>query len=140
MLVTRDALNSEEVGWPQGDDELAWPHDPKGSFSIRSYCNALQDRSSFFDFPSVAIWRSKAPLKACFFAWAATKGKVPTEGFFKRRNFYEPSRCALCLEEEESVHHLLVHCRWVSLLWHLSLSIMGVSWAQPFTVKDVLVA
>ena len=40
---------------PQGDDELAWPHDPKRSFSINSYCNALQDRSRYSDFPSVAI-------------------------------------------------------------------------------------
>jgi len=127
-------------GRPQGDDELAWPHDRKGSFSVKSFCNALKDRLRYFDFLSVAIWRSKVPPKSLLFCLAANKAKVPAEDFLKRRNCYGPSRCALCLEEEESVHHLFVHCRLVSSLWHLSLSLMGVSWVQHFTVKDVLVA
>ena len=132
-----DILAAMEVK-PQGDDELTWPHDPKGSFNIKSFCNALQDRSKYSNFPSAAIWRSKAPPKICFLAWATAKEKVPTEDFLKRRNFYWPSKCALCLEEEESVHHLLVYCRWVSSLWHWGLSLMGVSWIKPFTVEDVL--
>ena len=36
--------------------------------------------------------------------------------------------------------HLLVHCRWVSSLWDLSLSLMGVNWVQPSNVRDVAVA
>jgi len=46
----------------------------------------------------------------------------------------------MCLEDEESVDHLFVHCHWVSSLWFLVLSLMGVCWAQPSNVKDVLVA
>ena len=60
-------------------------------------------------------------LKLVFLAWAASKGKIPMEDKLKRRNFSGPSRCSLCLEEEESVDHLLVHCLWVSSLWDLSL-------------------
>jgi len=67
----------------QGNDELVWPHDPKGSFNIKRFCNALHDRLSCSEFPSLAIWKSKAPPKACLFAWAATKEKVPTEDFLK---------------------------------------------------------
>ena len=43
-----------------------------------------------------------------------------------------PSRCSVCLEEEESVDHFFVHCRWVSSLWDFSRSLMGVSWVQTF--------
>jgi len=43
------------------------------------------------------------------------------------------------LEEEESVDHLLVHCRLVSSLWDLCLSLMGVGWVQPSNVRDVVV-
>jgi len=45
------------------------------------------------------------------------------------------------LKEEESVNHLLVHCRWVSSLRiYLSLSLCnGVSWVQPSNVRDVVV-
>jgi len=69
-----------------------------------------------WDGAAKAIWNPKVPTKACFFAWAASKGKIPTEDKLKRRNFSGPRRCSLCLEEEESVDHLLVHCRWVSSL------------------------
>jgi len=58
----------------------------------------------------------------------------------KKRNFNLASRCALCLKEEESIDHLFVHYHWVSTLWFLALSLMGISWVQPSKVKDVLVA
>uniref|UniRef100_A0A7C9D869 Reverse transcriptase zinc-binding domain-containing protein n=1 Tax=Opuntia streptacantha TaxID=393608 RepID=A0A7C9D869_OPUST len=80
------------------------------------------------------------PTKVCFFAWAATKGNIPTEDVLKRRNFSGPSRCYVCLEERESVNHLLVNCRWVSSLCDLSLSLMGVSWVQTSNVRDVVAA
>ena len=92
------------------------------------------------NFPVKAIWKSKAPIKACFLVWAASKGKVPTEIMLKRRNFSLASRCVMCSHEEELVDHLFVHCKWVSSLWALGLSLMGISWVQSSNVKDVLVA
>ena len=53
---------------------------------------------------------------------------------------WSPSRCSLCLEEEETADHLLVHCRWVSALWDLALSLTGISWVQPSNFRDVVVA
>ena len=32
--------------------------------------------------------------KACLFAWAATKGKIPMEDLIKRMNFHDPSKCS----------------------------------------------
>jgi len=70
-----------------GDDMILWPHDSTKKFTIKSFYGEVCIGSSFIDFPADAIWRSEAPLKACFLAWAATKGKVPTEEMLKRRNF-----------------------------------------------------
>ena len=128
---------------PQGNDELVWPRKPKGSFKIKSFCNALQYRLRCSDFSSVAIWRSKAPPKAFFLVFLHGQSskkmfQLPTEDFLKRRNFHGPSRCALCLQEDEFVHHFLVHSSWVFSLWHLGLPLMGVSWVQPLKVKDCL--
>ena len=53
------------------------------------------------NFPAKAIWKSKAPTKACFLAWVTSKGKVPTEVVLKRRHFNLASSYAMCLEEEE---------------------------------------
>ena len=40
------------------------------------------------------------PAKAL--AWAATKGKIPTEDMLKRRNFKLGTRPSMCLDREES--------------------------------------
>ena len=45
------------------------------------------------------------------------------------------SRCPMCLQEEELVDHLFIHCRCVSGLWHLSFSLLRVSWVQPLTIR-----
>jgi len=80
----------------QVNDELVWPLESKVIFSIKSFCKAVYDGPVRSSFPSAAIWRSKAPPQAFFFAWAAALEKVPTEDFFRRRNFHGPSRCVLC--------------------------------------------
>ena len=122
------AILAEREVRAQDIDELVWPLDSKGSFTITSLCKAVYDQPLCPGFPSAPIWRSKAPPKVCFFAWAATLEKVSTEDFLKRRNFHGPSRCVLCRQDEEMVHHLLVHCHWASSLWQLGLSLLGVSW------------
>ena len=66
--------------------------------------------------------------------------KDSMEDILKRRNFKWASRCSICFVQEESVHHLFIHCRWVSTLYHLSLSLMAISWVQSQTTRDVLVA
>jgi len=47
----------------QVNDKLVWPLDPN-----KSYCKTVDDWPLCPDFPSLAIWRSNAPRKACFFA------------------------------------------------------------------------
>ena len=42
----------------------------------------------------------------CFFAWEATKGKIPRKFTLKRRNFNSPSRPFMFLEEKESMDHI----------------------------------
>jgi len=102
---------------PQGNDVIVWPLNSKGSFSVKSFCSTQVEATICWDVAAKSIWNSRVPTKACFFAWAAAKGKIPTEDKLKRRNFSGPSRCLLCLEDEETVDNLLVHCWLVSSLW-----------------------
>ena len=128
---------------PVGDDEIIWlcllivrmhqwamtrlfAHASKGKFTVTSFWRKVCEGSSNLAFPADAIWRrSKVPTKACFSAWAATKGKVPTKDKLQRRNFNLTSRCPMCLQEEELVDRLFVYCRCVSMFWHLSFSLLG---------------
>jgi len=118
---------SDVVVQSEGNDKRRWSRDPNGTFFVKSLCNRLHG-SSCSNFLAKAIWKLKAPTKAsCFLALAASKGKVATKVMLKRRNFNLASRSAVCLEEEDSVDHLFLHCQWVSSLWFLALSLMRVS-------------
>jgi len=79
-------------------------------------------------------------FRLCYSRGGAAKDRVYLDHWWLLCSFNLASRCAMCLEEEESVDHLFLHCQWVSSLWLLSLSLMGVSWVQPSNVKAVLVA
>jgi len=53
----------------QGKDEIVWPLDSKGSFSVKRFCFTHFDALDGRDFAAKSIWKSKAPTKVCFFAW-----------------------------------------------------------------------
>jgi len=59
---------------------------------LKSYCEEIFKGSTQLDFPSKAVWKSKAPTQVCFLAWEAAKGKIPTRDMLKRRNFKLASR------------------------------------------------
>jgi len=120
----------------KGEAKIIWSPQSNGTFSIKSLCKKML-RSYGSYIPAKAIWKSKAPLKACFLAWAASKGKVPTEIALTRRKFNLASKCAMCLEEEELVDYLFIHCQWVFSLWSFAFFLMGITRVQPSNVKDV---
>ncbi|KAL6322502.1 hypothetical protein AAG906_009802 [Vitis piasezkii] len=79
-------------------------------------------------FPSERIWRARVPPKEAFFAWEQ----------LQRRGFSLANRCFLCLSEEETVDHLLLHYVKTRVLWNLLFSLFGVSWTLSCTVKATL--
>ena len=78
------------------------------------------------------------PSRMGFFAWEATWGKVLTLEQLQRRGFSLANRCFLCLSEEETVDHLLLHCVKTRVLWNLLFSLFGISWTLSGTVKTTL--
>ncbi|RVW95701.1 hypothetical protein CK203_031580 [Vitis vinifera] len=89
-------------------------------------------------FPSERIWRARVPPKVAFFAWEASWGKVLTQEQLQRRGFSLANRCFLCLSEEETMDHLLLHCIKTRILWNLLFSLFGISWTLSGTVKTTL--
>ena len=66
------------------EDKIVWSLDSRGIFSVKSLCVKMLVSNCPY-FPVKEIRKSKAPTKACFFAWAASKGKVPTEVMRKKK-------------------------------------------------------
>ena len=72
---------------PQSNDEIVWLINYKGSFTVKSSCFRQFEMLDGWDIVAKSIWKSTADRKVCFFAWVATKGKIPTEHMLKRKNF-----------------------------------------------------
>ena len=109
------------------------------SFSVKVMYKGY-DISSAFDFPYQLIWNSVVPPKIDIFTWEASWGKVLTLDNLKRREMAFANRCFLYEEDEETINHLLIHCRSAKMLWDLLLSIGGVSWVFPSSVIHTLLA
>ena len=73
-----------------------------------------------------------------FFSWEATWKNVLTLDRTQMRELSLANRCYLCLLEEETIDHILLHCVLARSLWNLLVSLFGVSWVLPYSVKEAL--
>ena len=71
--------------------------------------------------------------KISFFAWEATWGKGLTLDMVQKRGRALANRCFMCLEKEETIGHLLLHCSKTRVLF-------GVSWVLPSSVREILLS
>ena len=119
------------------EDRVIWTASNDGAFSVRSLYSMMEPGGLSL-FPSERIWRARMPPKVAFFVWEASWGKVLTQEQLQRRGFSLANRCFLCLSEEETVDHLLLHCVKTRVLWNLLFSLFGISWTLSCTVKTTL--
>ena len=124
---------------PNGEDMLLLKEVKAKSFSVKVMYKGY-DISPAFDFPYCLIWILVIPLKIGIFTWEAAWGKVLTLDNLKRRGMAFANRCFLCEEDEETIDHLLIHCKSAKMLWDLFLSIIGISWVFPHSVLYTLLA
>ena len=124
---------------PTGEDKLSLKNAIDKGFSVKSMYKGLDD-SPALEFPHRLVWNSVAPPKTEVFAWEAAWGKVLTMDQLKRRGMTFANRCFMCEEEEETIDHLLIHCKIAKMLWDLILSIVGISWVFLNSVLHTLLA
>ena len=124
---------------PTGLDKLSLENVKDRGFSVKSMYKEV-DVSPAFDFPHRMVWNPVVPPKIGVFAWEAAWGKVLTLGQLKCRGMSFANRCFMCEEEEETIDHFLIHCKFAKMLWDLFLSIVGISWVFPQSVLHTLLA
>ena len=88
-------------------------------------------------FPWKWVWVSRVPSEVCFFGWAATRGAILTIDNLRRRRMIVTEWCYMCKKNAETSDHLLIHCDFATELWNFVLSIFGVQWVMPSSVKDL---
>ena len=124
---------------PTGEDMLLLKEVKEKSFSVKVMYKGY-DISPAFDFPYRLIWNPVVPPKIGIFTWEAAWGKVLSLDNLKCRGMAFANRCFLCEEDEETIDHLLIHCKSEKMLWDLFLSIVGISWVFPLPVLHTLLA
>ncbi|XP_059626918.1 uncharacterized protein LOC132269677 [Cornus florida] len=116
-----------------------WIPNPQGRFEVRSFFKCLMVGAGGF-FPWKPIWRSKAPLKVAFFAWTSVLGRILTQDNLRRRNQVVITRCYLCLHDEETIDHLLLHCSMARGCWDLMIGLFGIPWVMPSSTRGLIEA
>jgi hypothetical protein len=89
-----------------------------GAYSAKAmYVILCQERKRF----SLAspIWRPFAPLKCKIFGWLAVQYRLWTSDQRQRHELQEwTDDCFTCLQEVDTVDHVLVRCSYARVVWH----------------------
>ncbi|XP_050277978.1 uncharacterized protein LOC126719474 [Quercus robur] len=64
------------------------------------------------------LWRLNLPAKVKIFAWRACVNGLPTKEKVCTRGITTSNECPICGKELETVHHALLHCDFVNLVWN----------------------
>ena len=78
--------------------------------------------------------------KISFFTWEATCSKALTLDLIQKRGWALANKCFMCLEKEETIDHLLLHCTKTRVLWDLLFNLFGLSGVLPSSVRETLLS
>ena len=122
-----------------GDDTMIWQLNRSGVFDVRSFYFSLL-AAPLVSFPWKSIWCVKVPKMVAFFLWTVARGGFLTIDNLVKKNLPLVNWCCLCRCEEETVDHLLIHCKYAHTLWSEVLRLFGVQWVMPKNVASLLSA
>lgn len=135
----------EDVRPKEADSDLPlWRWDSKGVFTVTStYCHfvdgGLRLRNTRY------IWRSKCPLKVCFFIWLLAKNANFTSANQMKRGRIRPSMCVLCKNSGEDNQHLMLNYTFSAIVelksaslfeLHIDMSVGSEIWARLRVCKE----
>lgn len=116
-------------------DVRIWKPDAKGQFSVKSFYNALTGVNSWI-VGWKRIWDPSVPPRVLVLCWVASLNKILTMDQLKRRNYAIVNGCPFCLQDEETINHVLIHCSYALKVWSSILQLFDMCWVMPSSIKE----
>ena len=119
-----------------GCDVRVWKPAVKGNFSVKSFYDALLDSSHSIQ-GGKRFWDSTIPPQVLAFYWVARSHKILSLDKLRRRKHINVNGCPMCLKDEESVYHLLIHRVFAHKVWSAILNLFDMQFVMPLTEADL---
>jgi hypothetical protein len=112
-------------------DSFFWTGSASGTYSAKDTYRMLCQGSTQFNMYE-AIWKSFAPPKGKIFAWLAVRYRLWTSDRRQRHGLQENiDPCAVCLQEEDTVDHIIMQCPYARQAWFGCLTAAGLNIVEP---------
>lgn len=79
-----------------------------------------------------SFWEPSIPPQVLAFRWVARWHKILTLDKLRRRKHIIISGCPKCLKNEETVHHLMIHCIFAHRVCSAILNMLDMHWVIAF--------
>jgi len=120
-------------------DRWQWTPDIAGGYTVRGAYQILTFQGApLINVTEDLVWHKQVPLKVSILAWRLLRDRLPTKTNLLRRGIL-PSEAITCVAgcgNDESAHHLFLHCELFGSLWQHIRNWIGISGVDPFTLHD----
>lgn len=126
-------------------DQITWKFTSDGAYSASSAYRAQFVEHTAMDYENL-IWKPWAPPKCKFFAWLIIRNRIWTSDRLAARGWPRNPYCPLCRRSAESVHHLIVECRFSRRIWYAIANLVSLPqlaprlWPTSASVKEWWIA
>jgi mannosylglycoprotein endo-beta-mannosidase len=142
-VVTQLVEILNDITLLEEEDSWMWRPNVGDGFSVKSLYETLDalilprpvaDSLEVFSFRT--IWKAAVPSKVSAFAWQSFLNRIPIKDNLLRRGILcvEEVTCPACGGQGESTRHLILHCRFASLVWYAVCRWLGVVVVLPADV------
>ncbi|GMJ01970.1 hypothetical protein like AT4G29090 [Hibiscus trionum] len=123
-------------------DGVRWKGVANGIYSVKNYCEILNDCNRVEDEVWAHVWSNSAPPKVEAFMWRMVHERLPTRCELAKRGVGDLQNlvCPLYFKELETVNHLFCTCEVSWRIWTRWFQSWGVSFVILGDVKSLVLA
>ncbi|KAF3776914.1 hypothetical protein EJ110_NYTH36327 [Nymphaea thermarum] len=114
-------------------DLLLWQDTPASNIKMTDVWEVVRHKYDEEPWRKL-IWFPNTQPRAQWFVWLACNDRLPTFDRQKKSGISLANRCALCLKEEESAHHIMIFCPHSSKIWEFITSKFRRSYNPQHTI------